>query len=282
MLRSLLISSLSACLAVFTTLQYQAWISTPPSPADTTAATAAFVPPVSDNTEQVVVPAATVQQDSITTIDTAQALGLGRVLLARGEAEEAALAFHVAYAGTSRNNHKGEAKHGLGLALRAAGRSDEALEACREAELLDPQLAAASACIGTLLTEAGDGAGALKALRSAATKVDDAGLEEADVNGRLGAALVAAGEVDEAIPVLRRALATAGSVGGDARHPHVAYNLGVAWQSKVRFAACTRDSKYDIVRGSWFQCRGTRVCLLNHTKMQQHGSSLSVWVRMYH
>lgn len=240
MLRSLLISALSACLAVFTTLQYQAWTSVPPSPADTTSTrTPAASGPsvVSDNTEEEAAPADIGQQDDgSTTIDIAQALGLGRVLLARGEADEAALAFRVAYSGASRSNHKGEAKHGLGLALRAAGRPDEALEACREAELLDPQLAVASACIGALLTEAGDGAGALEALRSAAEKVDDAGPENADVNGRLGAALVAAGEVDEAIPVLRRALAAAaGSVGGDAGRPHVAYNLGVAWQSKVRF-----------------------------------------------
>lgn len=160
-------------------------------------------------------------------IDVAQALDLGRVLLTRGEPEEAALAFRVAAKATGeRRNGRvatAEAKHGLGLALRAAGRASEALDACREAERLNPQLAVASICVGSLLTEAGAWESALVALRRAVELEPDA----AEPNGSLGAALVATGQADEAISILARAMAA------NPRDSHATYNLGVAWQSKV-------------------------------------------------
>lgn len=160
-------------------------------------------------------------------IDVAQALSLGRVLLGRGENEEAALAFRVA-AKASDGLSKGhvaaaEAKHGLGLALRASGKAGEALEACQEAENLNPEFAAALVCVGSLLAEAGDWENALVALRRAAELEPNA----AEPNGSLGAALVATGQAEEAIPTLKRAMAA------DPRDSHAAYNLGVAWQSKV-------------------------------------------------
>lgn len=264
MLRSLLISVLSAFLAVWTTLLYQEWADRrqPPSSSvdntatPTTTVTAPHDEHEADSQEQQQKDTTTTTNSNPTIIDVAQALGLGRVLLARGEAEEAALAFRVAAAAAAAptaaaagtKHYHGQAQHGLGLALRAAGRPEEAIEACREAERLDPELAAASACVGALLTESGDAIGALKALRSAAVKVDNrgaasaAGEETADeIHGRLGAALVAAGEVDEAIPMLMRALEGVAVGSWDA---HAAYNLGVAWQSKVsRTAAVSYDER---------------------------------------
>ena len=144
------------------------------------------------------------------------------------------MAFRVAAAaaaGTGTNQNHAEAKHGLGLALRAAGRPDEALEACREAERLDAELAVASECVGALLTESEDIVGALKALRSAAEKAEGGATTAGEIHGRLGVALLAAGEVDEAIPALKRALE---GTALDSRDYFAAYNLGVAWQSKVR------------------------------------------------
>lgn len=253
MLKSLLISALSACLAVWATLQYQQRVLDPPRPSPlaskdhTNLAAATDDGSNSEADPKLLKQQEAQQQDQQqeqqhsssdvipTSIDLAQALGLGRVLLARGEPEESALAFRVAAtaaaaaaAGTNQRYYHAEAKHGLGLALRAAGRPDEALEACREAERLDPELAVASACVGALLTESEDIVGALKALRSAAEKVERGGAsrEGGGIHGRLGAALLAAGEVDEAIPALVRALE------GTEDH-HAAYNLGVAWQSKV-------------------------------------------------
>ncbi|CAN0428397.1 unnamed protein product, partial [Hapterophycus canaliculatus] len=243
MLKSVLISALSACLAVCSTLLIQQWASL---------SSLQHVPAtLVDKAEaEIVLPQHQEEQDSTSTnpaspaaIDLAQALGLGRILLTRGEHEEAALVYRVASAaattatpdvvgGTKRD--RAEAQHGLGLALLAAGRAEEALEACREAELADPELAVASSCVGALLTDAGDTAGALGALRHAAEKADRGGGGMASmsrevewaadsIRGRLGAALLAAGEVDEAIAVLET------RAGGD---PHAAYNLGVAWQSK--------------------------------------------------
>lgn len=236
MLRSALISALSACLAVCTTLLAQHYWFGPA--ADT--AVHQHVPtsiPVdtdgSSNQQQdrpdVVAPAANA-------IDLAQALGLGRVLLARGEPEEAALVYRVAAAtalsahagdaGTNRNG--GEAQHGLGLALLAANRPEEALQACLEAERLDRSSAAASLCVGVLLVEAGDTAGAVEAFRRALEKaaVSREGSETVDaIRGRLGGALLDAGEVDEAISVL--------ADGNNCNNGNVAYHLGVAWQIKV-------------------------------------------------
>ena len=256
MLKSLLISALSACLAVWATLQYQQRVLDPPRPSfEDTKIHTDDDGSINEGDPQLLQQQRQQQQqqqqqqeqqqehhssndDISASIDLAQALGLGRVLLARGEPEESALAFRVAAAaaaGTSQNHHHAEAKHGLGLALGAAGRPDEALEACQEAERLDPELAVASACVGALLTESEDIAGALKALRSAAEKVEKGGATRAaaeggGIHGRLGAALLAAGKVDEAIPALVRALE------GKARDHHAAYNLGVAWQSKVRWS----------------------------------------------
>lgn len=243
MLKSVLISVLSACLAVCTTLLIQQWASL--SSLQHVPATLVDEPKM-----EIVSPKHQEDQDNASTspespaaVDLAQALGLGRVLLSRGEHEEAALVYRVAstaastatsdaVAGTNRD--LGEAQHGLGLALLAAGRAEDALEACREAELADPELAAASSCVGALLTDAGDTAGALEAFRHAVEKADRVGgtaivPREAEgaadnIRGRLGAALLAAGEVDEAIATLEM------RAGGD---PHAAYNLGVAWQSKV-------------------------------------------------
>lgn len=246
MLKSALISALSAFLAVCTTLLYQQWLS-PQAAADIQQHVASIRVGTaeidvqqhqqdSSNTEQ--------QQDtsntnppSPTKIDLAQALGLGRVLLARGEQEEAALVYRVAAAeavaahdgdvGTNRDGR--EAQHGLGLALLAAGRPEEALEACREAERLDSFSAEASACVGALLTGAGDTTGAVEALGRAVEKAvasrEEAGTIDA-MRGRLGGALLDAGEVDEAISVM-----AGGS--GNSGDPHMAYNLGVAWQTKV-------------------------------------------------
>lgn len=168
-------------------------------------------------------------------IDVAQALGLGRVLLARGEPEEAALAFRVAAKASTRDSESGhvamaKAKHGLGLALRAVGRPDEALEAFQEADRLDPSFAAASICIGSILTENGAWESALVAFRRAAELEPDA----AESNGSLGAALLATGQIDEAIPILVRATVA------DPRDYHAVYNLGVAWQSKVSYRASRR------------------------------------------
>lgn len=267
MLKSLLLSALSACLAVWATLQYQQRVDPRPSvgPEDTS------LPILADDgdhgsssnieadhkllllhqeqhqqhqQQQQEQQEQQEQHSSLTpaSIDVAQALGLGRVLLARGEPEESALAFRVAAAaaaaaaGTGTNQDHAEAKHGLGLALRAAGRPEEALEACQEAERLDAELAVASACVGALLTESEDIVGALEALRSAAKKLENAKtmnrVSAEGIHGRLGAALLAAGEVDEAITALTRALE---GTALDSRDHHAAYNLGVAWQSKVRW-----------------------------------------------
>ncbi|CAM9719081.1 unnamed protein product, partial [Choristocarpus tenellus] len=153
------------------------------------------------------------------TIDHEQALALGRILTSRDEHEEAALAFRLA--STARPEGSAEAQLGLGLALRSSGRPTDAIEACTEAERLDPTLAAAHACLGSLLSEAGDGVRAVTAFRRAGALEPNS----AEAAGRLGAALVGVGEADEATTVLARALA----MGGD---PLAAYNLGVAWQLK--------------------------------------------------
>lgn len=189
-------------------------------------------------------------QGAAAVVDIAQTLSLGRVLLARGDAEEAALAFRLAAANAGsahdekQPNHgstAAEAHHGLGLALRAAGRPGEALSSCREAERLDPKSSPAAICVGALLTEIGDAEAALTALRRAAQleqadgKVGGGG-EAGSIGGgrgeasrRLGAALLAAGYGEEAIPVLMRALTM------NSEDAHSAYNLGVAWQNEVHF-----------------------------------------------
>lgn len=232
MLRSALISALSACLAVCTTLLFQNYWLGPADtavhqhvPATTPADTADARQQQEDSTDNVA-PAANA-------IDLAQALGLGRVLLSRGEPEEAALVYRVAAAtalsahagdaGTNRDG--GEAQHGLGLALLAVGRPQEALDACLEAERLDSSSAEASLCVGVLLVEAGDTAGAVAAFRRALAKAAVAreGSEAVDaIRGRLGGALLDAGEVDEAISVM-----------ADGNNGNIAYHLGVAWQTKV-------------------------------------------------
>lgn len=263
--RSVLGSALSACLAVWATLQYQQYqtahsndnnnndhriISSATIHVEDKSPEEAATSTTDTNAQQHQQPAngdeGAVQEQNQDIIDLDQALGLGRVLLARGEPEEAALAFRLAAAAAARDSTTpdrhvatAQAKHGLGLALRATGRPHEALQACREAEALDPQLALAFVCVGALLTEAGNAAGAVIALRRAA---ELQGPETADATGRLGAALVAAGEVDEAIPALMRAMAA------DTRDPHTAYNLGVAWQSKVGF-----------LFSSWYSLLATRV-----------------------
>lgn len=228
---SALTSVVSACVAVLVTLQYRSYI--PPAALDNL--------PASSITGSTPTKGTSRERDSQrltagTAVDLAQALGLGRVLLAKGEPEEAALAFRIAAnAAVSITGDTiahdvqvsaAEAYHGLGLALRAAGRVNEALSACQEAERLGPSLAAASICVGALLTEAGDTAEALTVLRRAAELESDG---EGEASSMLGAALVAAGEVEEAIPVLTRALAM------DKMDVHSAYNLGVAWQNKVIF-----------------------------------------------
>lgn len=206
--------------------------------------------------QDVSTPTTVTPQGAVAVVDIAQTLSLGRVLLARGEAEEAALAFRLAAANVgSAHDEKhlyqgstaAEAHYGLGLALRAAGRPGEALSACREAERLDPNSAPAAICVGALLTEIGDVEAALTTLRRAAQlepsdgRVGSGG-EAGSIGGgrgeasrRLGAALLAAGYVEEAIPVLMRAL-TMNS--GDA---HSAYNLGVAWQNEVHFEGFQMD-----------------------------------------
>lgn len=245
MLRSALISVLSACLAVCTTLLFQKyWLSTTAGPQQHVPATAATTAKTDaqqhhqEGTSHTIPPPPPPPPG----IDLAQALGLGRVLLSRGEQEEAALVYRVAAqataaledaagsegGGAGTNRDGGEAHHGLGLALLAAGRLGEALEACREAERLDRLSAAASSCVGALLTKAGDTSGAVQALRRALEKavVAREGSETVDdIRGRLGGALLDAGEVDEAISVL-----TSGTAGTNG---NVAYNLGVAWQTKV-------------------------------------------------
>ncbi|CAM9338444.1 unnamed protein product [Ectocarpus fasciculatus] len=237
MLKSALTSALSACLAVFTTLLYQQWA----GPSPQLQQQHVTVSPKIDR-EQELAGSPNITPPSPTAVDLAQALGLGRVLLSRGEHDEAALVYRVAASAASArdsNREHGEAQHGLGLALLATGRPEEALEACREAERLDPDLPTATSCVGAILTDAGDIAGALTALRHAAEKAERGGATAglwrdaegtADtIHGRLGAALLAAGEVDEAIEVLTRVELEARRAGGD---PHAAYNLGVAWQTK--------------------------------------------------
>ncbi|CAM9759864.1 unnamed protein product [Ectocarpus sp. 6 AP-2014] len=237
MLKSALTSALSACLAVFTTLLYQQWASPSPQLQQQHVPVATKI-----DREQELAGSPSTAPPSPTTVDLAQALGLGRVLLSRGEHEEAALVYRVAAsaaAAVDSNREHGEAQHGLGLALLATGRPEEALVACREAERLDPDLPSATSCIGAILTDAGDIAGALTALRHAAEKTErgevtvglwrDAEGTADTIHGRLGAALLAAGEVDEAIEVLTRVELEARRAGGD---PHAAYNLGVAWQTK--------------------------------------------------
>eukprot|EP00903_Cladosiphon_okamuranus_P010815 g10217.t1 len=231
MLRSALISALSACLAVCTTLLFQHFLFNPPytavhnapaTPADTAARQ-------QQDSSDFVAPSANA-------IDLAQALGLGRILLSRGEPEEAALVYRVAAAtavgahtpdaGTNRDG--GEAQHGLGLALLAVGRPEEALEACLEAERLDSSSAEATLCVGALLVEAGDTTGAVDAFRRALEKAMVA-REGNDtvvaIRGRLGGALLDAGEVDEAISVM-----TDGN--SSSSNGNIAYHLGVAWQTK--------------------------------------------------
>lgn len=241
MLRSALISALSACLAVCTTLLFQKyWLS--PSNAQQHVPVTASITAKTDAQQQHQGTSDTIPPPP-PGIDLAQALGLGRVLLSRGEQEEAALVYRVAAqataalesaaggeggGGAGTNREGGEAHHGLGLALLAAGRPGEALEACREAERLDRLSSAASSCVGALLTEAGDTSSAVQALRRALEKAVAAreGSETVDdIRGRLGGALLDAGEVDEAISVL-----TSGNAGTNG---NVAYNLGVAWQTKV-------------------------------------------------
>lgn len=249
MLRSVLISVLSACLAVCTTLLIQQWdalSSLQHVPATLVPEPKTEIVSRQQHQEEQDHGSASTNTASLAAIDLAQALGLGRVLLSRGEHEEAALVYRVASSAASSatsddaavagtNRDRAEAQHGLGLALLAAGRAEEALEACKEAELADPELAAASSCVGALLTDAGDTVGALEALRHAAEKAErgsgtatvsrEAESAAADnIRGRLGAALLAAGEVDEAIAALET------RARGDS---HAAYNLGVAWQSKV-------------------------------------------------
>ncbi|CAM9449648.1 unnamed protein product [Ectocarpus sp. 4 AP-2014] len=237
MLRSALTSALSACLAVFTTLLYQQWASPSPQLQQQHVPVAMKI-----DREQELAGSPSTAPPSPTTVDLAQALGLGRVLLSRGEHEEAALVYRVAAsaaAAIDANREQGEAQHGLGLALLATGRPEEALVACREAERLDPDLPTATSCIGAILTDAGNIAGALTALRHAAEKAERGGVTAglwrdaegtADtIHGRLGTALLASGEVDEAIEVLTRVELEARRAGGD---PHAAYNLGVAWQTK--------------------------------------------------
>lgn len=258
---SVLVAVLSACVAVWTTLRFQALLVPPASlpekiyqPLILTAINDRDDGDSKGSTAPRVDGAGTAtglaerkenQHGTVAAvIDLAQALGIGRVLLARGQPEEAALAFRVAATaaaestsetngndtpdGSGRRTQAAEANHGLGLALRAAGRPIEALTACRAAERLDPGLAAASVCVGALLTERGDSAGAVAALRRAAFLEQDGG----EAQGRLGAALLAAGEVEEAILVLVQALEV------DKMDAHSAYNLGVAWQSKVCTNSC--------------------------------------------
>lgn len=230
---SALTSVASACVAVLVTLQYRAYL--PPTAITQgknnplRSPSASSTPTQEERDRQ--------QVTAGSAVDLAQALGLGRVLLSKGEPEEAALAFRIAanaalaitgdaIACDGQRQVAAEAHHGLGLALRAAGRESEALSACQEAERLDPSLAAASMCVGALLTDVGDSEAALAALRRAVELESDG---SGEASSRLGAALVAAGEVEEAIPVLMRALAM------DKMDYHSAYNLGVAWQSKVRF-----------------------------------------------
>lgn len=241
MLRSFLISALSACLAVCTTLLYQHyWLSNPPGSTAVHDVPAA-IPADTDAGQQ--------EESSDTTasatnaIDLAQALGLGRVLLSRGEQEEAALVYRVAAATALRshtgdvgtNKDGGEAQHGLGLALLAVGRSEEALEACLEAERIDSSSAPASLCVGALLAENGDTTGAVEALRRALEKASVAreGSETVDtIRGRLGGVLLDAGEVDEAISVMTH--------DNNGNNDNIAYNLGVAWQTKVGVAWQTK------------------------------------------
>ncbi|CAM9926555.1 unnamed protein product, partial [Discosporangium mesarthrocarpum] len=161
-------------------------------------------------------------------ISYSQALGLGHVLLARGEPEEAALAFRLA---CDSRPDSAQAFLGLGLSLDAAGphHAPEALEACSRAESLDPSMSEAAACLGSLLAEAGDGPGALAALRRAVALDPRASSE---VVGRLGAVLLREGETREAAEVLSGVLAAAagGSNGaGGEEDATAAYNLGVAW-----------------------------------------------------
>lgn len=227
MLRSALISALSACLAVCTTLLLQHYLL---SPADT--ALHQHVPADKDAGQQQ--DSADIVPPAANAIDLAQALGLGRVLLSRGESEEAALVYRVAAAtavtagDAGTNKDGGEAQHGLGLALLAVGRPEEALEACLEAERLDGSSAAASLCVGVLLVEAGDTTGAVDAFRRALEKAVAAREDSETVDtirGRLGGALLDAGEVDEAISAM--------TDGANGNNGNVAYHLGVAWQTKV-------------------------------------------------
>lgn len=254
MLRSALISALSACLAVCTTLLYQHYWLNPAG-----LAVHQHVPAIPADTD------ARQQLDSPDTIesspneiDLAQALGLGRVLLSRGEQEEAALVYRVAAAAATRahtgdagtNRDGGEAQHGLGLALLAVGRAEEALEACREAERLDSSSAAASSCVGALMAEAGDITGAVEALRRALEKavVAREGSDTVEtIRGRLGGALLDAGEVEEAISVMTE--------DGNANNANIAYNLGVAWQAKV----CLYYTQHAVILLSQATCCGRRI-----------------------
>lgn len=263
MLTSAFISVLSAFLAVCATLLYQQWL----NPNAATVIQQHVLPSAPVSTAEINLQQQQEQQEqqqdqeqeqqqdqkssntnspSPPKIDLAQALGLGRVLSSRGEQEEAALVYRVAVSaavaahdgdvGTNRDG--GEAQHGLGLALLAAGRSEEALEACQEAERLDSSSAAASSCVGVLMTGAGDTAGAVEALRRAVEKAVAAREGDGTIDamrGRLGGALLDAGEVDEAISVMS---------GGSSVDPHMAYNLGVAWQTKV---GCIRKLPYRLL-----------------------------------
>ena len=238
MLRSALISALSACLAVCTTLLFQHyWF----GPADTAVHQHVPAIPAADTDARRQQDSADIAAPAANAIDLAQALGLGRVLLSRGEPEEAALVYRVATAtalsahdgdpGTNRDG--GEAQHGLGLALLAVGRPQEALEACVEAERLDSSSAESSLCVGVLLVETGDTAGAVDAFRRALSRAAVAreGSETFDaIRGRLGGALLDAGEVDEAISVM--------ADDNNGNNGNIAYHLGVAWQTKV----CSMES----------------------------------------
>jgi tetratricopeptide (TPR) repeat protein len=128
------------------------------------------------------------------------------------------------YADTPHDFRVGQVYHGLGRALAHAGRSEEALDAYRQALTFNPSSAATHLDTGLAFVDVGDQASATKEFRSAAAL--EPTLFEARVN--LGAALLASQSYADAASELEEAVRLQ-PTSADAQ-----FDLGVAYEQLQR------------------------------------------------